>query len=279
MKKTTTTYRSNNPEDPQPGGDMGRWETVEDTNTLSITGSSEGEGGSGKSYFWLTAPGPIAYALFDPNGLKGFAQNPTFKERFESGEIRVIHYWKELNFGKIPRGDRIERALATMEKFGEDWDSAMGWARTVVWDKEDMVWEMLRYAHNEVDSPTPKNFHELNAMYAGWFSDAERHGVNFGLIRGLSEVWGKTGVNKQGKATYGFTGEVKPRGQKQVRELAQINLSHRWDDDERTFKVKILEKCRIGDAVELLGKEFSNLDFLSLALQLYPDTDPGDWGI
>lgn len=257
----------------------GRFEIMEPDTGLSIIGASEGPGGGGKSHFWLTAPKPIAYFLFEPGGLKGLRSNGIFREDFESGAIRVIDFSRELNVGKIPRDARVQKALETLGRFQADWDTAMGFARTVVWDKEEYVWEMVRYAHDEVDSPEPKNFHELNLMYHGWMSDAEAHGVNFGMLRGIEDTWGKIGINqKTGRPQLGFTGKMRPRGHKKVVELAQINLSHRWDEDDREFKVKILEKCRLGNAERLMGKEFGAFDFQQLAMLLYPETDLTEWG-
>jgi hypothetical protein len=60
-------------------------------------------------------------------------------------------------------------------------------------------------------------------------------------------------------------------------ELVQINLEHRWDDDERKFMVKILEKCRLGDAVDLMGKEYADLDFATLGAMVYPESPMEAW--
>jgi hypothetical protein len=256
--------------------DWGAFESLSDTDTLSIIASSQGVGGAGKTHFWLTAPDPIAYFLFDPGGLKGLKSNPLFKEK----DIRVIDFSKKLDYGRIPKGERVARAIEVMQEFDEAWPVALQMARTAVIDKEDVLWETLRYAYDEVDSPEPKNFYELNMQYKGLIVQAENAGMNLGLIRGMKDTWGKTGVSaKTGKPQMGFTGEMKPRGQKEVTELVQVNLEHRWDDDDREFKVKILEKCRLGNAVELMGQEYPNLDFLTLAMFLYPESEPSDWGL
>lgn len=255
--------------------DWGEFEQLSDTDATSIIASSQGIGGAGKTHFWLTAPDPIAYFLFDPGGLKGLKSNPLFKDK----DIRVIDCSKLLDYGRIPKEDRVRRALEVMNMFDEAWLVALKLAKTAVIDKEDILWETLRYAHDEVDSPEPKNFYELNMQYRGLIVQAEKAGINMGLLRGMKDTWGKTGVSQRtGKAQMGFTGEMKPRGQKEVTELAQINLEHRWDDDAREFKVRILEKMRLGNALRLLGKEFPMLDFPSLAMMLYPDTDESDWG-
>lgn len=247
----------------------------------SIIGASQGEGGSGKSHLWLTGPEIIYYFLLEPGGLKGLRSNPLFRTK----DVRVWDASGKLDFGAVgqeenARGERVKKALDVMNNFWEAWEEAQNNARTIIVDKEDLLWETLRYAHDEVESPEPKNFHELNIQYRALFTQCEAAGINFGLIRGLKDTWGVTGtkiVNGQKKNTMGFTGIMKPRGMKEVVELAQINLEHRWDSAERVFKTKILEKCRLGNAVELMGKEYTNLDFLTLGMELFPESDVSDW--
>lgn len=255
--------------------DWGRFELLTpEVDTRAIRATSQGLAGSGKSHFWLTAPGPIAWFLFDPGGLKGLRNNPLF----ENTEVRVRDYCGDLNIGKLPKEERIAASLAVLEQFQEDWDLAIQHARTLVIDKESLLWECVRYAHDEVSSPTPKNFHELNLLYRGWIQDAEINGKNLGLIRDMSDTWGKIGVSREGKPQLGFTGKMKPDGQKYATGLVDINLEHRWDSEESLFMVKILEKCRLGNATELMGQELPNLDFLTLATLLYPDSAPEEWG-
>lgn len=253
--------------------DWGAFTALEDAPSTSIIWSSQGAAGSGKTHFALTAPAPIAYFLFDPGGLKGLKGHDEFKTK----DIKVIDLSRMLNFGRIDRMERVQRGVEAIGMFDEAWPIAMRNARTVVIDKEDAYWEALRYAHNEVDSPDPKSFGELNLQYQGLVAEAEEHGVNLGLLRGLKEEWGITGRDKNGKPKQGFTGKVVPRGQKQVVEWAQVNLNHRWDDASKEFKVKILGKCRLGNAVDLLGQEYGMLDFQTLAALLYPDSDADDW--
>lgn len=246
--------------------------TTED-DTRSIIASSQGLAGSGKSHFWLTAPGPIAYFLFDPGGLKGLKNNPLFSEK----DIRCVDYCGDLNIGKLPREERVARSLEIFQQFQEDWDVAIRKARTLVIDKETMLWEMVRYAHDEVYSPVPKEFHELNLLYRGWIQDAEVNGKNLGLIRDVQDTWGKIGVSREGKPQLGFTGKFRPEGQKKVPGLVQINMEHRWDDDNREFAVKILEKCRLGEAARLINKEFPDMNFATLGMMLFPQSTEEDW--
>lgn len=254
--------------------DYGRFAVAQEAIQKNILWSSMGPGGSGKTHFGLTAPAPIAVMLFDPAGLKGLMQNPLFKTK----DIRVIPY--EFNPGVMKdKSDRGKAAMEELAKFEEDWKTALGFARTVLWDKEDHVWELLRYANNEDFQAEPKSYYELNMQYRGWFTEAEACGLNFGVIRGIKEKWGKTGVNNRtGRPTYGGLGIDIARGQKEVEELVQINLEHSWEDEERVFKTRIRDKCRLGEDVKkLLGETYEDLDFLTLAMELFPDSDVSDW--
>ena len=238
--------------------------------------SSQGNGGSGKTHFALTAPGPIAVMLFDPIGLEGLTRQPQFREK----DIRVIEY--KFNPGGI-RGDgehetnalRSAAAKEALEQFVDDYATALKHARTVVWDKSEYVWEMLRYADLGSKSDRPANYYELNMRFRGWIQEAADAGVNLGLVDGLKEIWGQTGTNGSGKPILGGTGEFGRRGMKEVPELVQVSLAHRWDADEREFKIKVLDKCRLN--ADLIDQEFGSLTFTDLAMQLYPESSESDW--
>jgi hypothetical protein len=243
-------------------------------NGYNIIAASQGEGGGGKTHFWLTAPDPICYFLFEPGGLKGLNVNPLFRSK----DVRVLDLSGKLDWGRIDKKERVLRGLEVMKDFDAGWEQAKQLARTIVIDKEDMLWETRRYAHDEVESPEPKKFHELNLEHRALIAQAEALGLNLGFIRGMKEVWGKTGISRNtGLPTMGFTGEQVPRGHKELPEYVQINLEHRWDEEEREFKVRILEKCRLGNAVDLMGQEFGNLDFPTLGVTVYPETDLDTW--
>jgi len=250
----------------------GRFEPVDRSLTPSILWASEGTGGSGKSHFLLTAPEPIAVMLFDPAGLKGLVNNDLFKHK----DIRVISYG--FNPGKLAHDDRPKAATDALAQFREDYQVALSNARTVGWDKEDHIWEALRYANLEDFTGRPANYYELNMEYRGWFHEAEMAGVNLGVLRGMKEKWGKIGVSKRtGEPQFGGLGEDIPRGQKEVPELVQVVLRHRWDDEQKDFVTRIHDKCRLGPAKDLIGEEFTNLDFPTLATVLYPETSEDSW--
>lgn len=245
----------------------GEWQDVDRSEDPYLIVTNDGKAGAGKTHFALTGPEPIAAHMFDPGGLSGLKKNPLFKKK----DIKWISYNCDLS--KFEENDRQEAAIEVLEKFKENQAVALKNARTILWDKEDKVWELLRYARLGAPSDRPSNYYEPNLEYEGFFHDAEMAGKNLCLIRGLKEAWGKTGSNGQGKATYGSTGELVPRGHKMASELAHIVLSHRWDADARLFVTTITDKCRVGDdPTALMGTEHPNLTFRELGEMIYPET-------
>ena len=243
-------------------------ETVSDDRP-SLQWAGQGIGGSGKTHFLLTAPEPIFVQLFDPNGVQPLLRKPEFKKK----DIRWRFYG--FNPGKLAFTDRPKAAKDALDEFLADYRTALGHARTIGWDKEDAVYETLRYARLESYTDRPASYYELNLEYRGWFADAAEVGVNLGVLRGMKEKWGQ---NEKGSPV--GTGEMIPRGQREVNELVQIVLNHRFDEDDREFKVRIQEKCRIGAAPDqMIGQEFGSLDFAGLVTQLYPDVDLSEWGL
>jgi hypothetical protein len=247
--------------------DWGQWEEVDRSDSYYLMTANEGPAGSGKTHFALTGPAPIAVHLFDPGGLTGLKKNPLFKKK----DIRVLAY--DIALGNFPEGDeRKEAAEAVIAQFKENQQVALRNARTIVIDKEDYLWKLLRFARLGANSDRPTQYDELNLEYQAMFHDIEKAGVNFCAIRGMKEKWGN-------KASAGGTGEFEPRGQKEVPELCHIVLRHRWDNDIRDFVATIHEKCRVGDdPKQLIGTEHPGLTFKDLGEMIYPETeDTGVW--
>jgi len=243
--------------------DYGNFGSAQVEDATNIIWSSQGVAGSGKTHFLLTAPEPIGVFLFDPGGLKGLMANDLFKTK----DVRVVDYSKRTNLCKIQ--DESERAVAATEllqQFEEDWALALRKFRTVGIDKEESLWEVLQ-ASEETKGKLAFSFSPLNMRYRGWFAEAENAGINLGAMCGVKAEWSKSGP----------TGKFRTAGSKNVPGLVQICLEHAWDNDQREFTTTILEKCRLGNAQELIGEQYQNLDFLTLAMTLYPNSSVSDW--
>lgn len=248
--------------------DWGEWQEIDRSDSYYMMTCDDGPAGSGKTHFACTSPEPICFQLFDPGGLAGLKKNPLFKKK----DIRVMTY--DISLGNYPEGeDRKKAAEDVLEKFKEQQTIALKNARTIVWDKEDYLWKLTRFARLGQNSDRPTQYDELNMEYQAYFHELEMAGVNFCALRGLKEKWGD-------KASAGGTGEFIGRGNKEVPELCQIHLAHRWDRDVKEFVTTILDKCRVGDSPkDLMGTEHIGLTFKELGVLIYPETEDTDvWG-
>ncbi len=241
--------------------DWGEWQEIDRSDAYYMMTANDGPAGSGKSHFALGGPEPICVHQFEIGGLVGLKKNPLFKKK----DIRVIEY--DAALGNYPEGeDRKKAAEDVLERFKEQQTIAIKNGRTIVWDKEDYLWKLTRYARLGQNSDRPTQYDELNMEYQAYFHDMEMAGVNFCALRGLKEQWGD-------KASAGGTGIFIGRGNKEVPELCQIHLAHRWDRDAREFVTTILDKCRIGeDPKSLMGTEHIGLTFKELGEMIYPET-------
>lgn len=258
---------------------MSRFHTDDPDLGYSLQWAGQGAAGSGKTHFLLTAPEPVVVHLFnDPGGVSKLKRS---HEAFTHRDIRWVEY--NFNPGKLTLADRPKAAQDELARFLENYEVSLAGARTVGWDKEDLVYELIRYARLEYFTDKPASYYEINNEYRALFHDAAAAGVNLGVLRGMKEKWGQ---NAKGSPV--GLGINEPRGQKFVSEIVEVVLQHRWDNEDREFKVMIAPpsqrndegpKLRVGPAVDLIGMEFGNFDFVQLALAIYPETTPDDWGL
>jgi len=245
-----------------------------------------GPAGSGKTHFLLSAPGPVVVHLFnDFDGVSLIKDKPEFAGK----NIKWVNY--DFNPSRILDPDeytqttkRTDAALAELERFHKNYVISLRNFRTVGIDKDEALWELIRYARFGAMTTRPNKYYEPNLEFAGIFHDASKAGVNLGILRGMKEKWGLVNGDLKG------LGINEPRGQKVVSEKVHVNLAHHWSAEEKEFKITIAPpsngqkddegpKLRVGNAAELIGQEFGNFDFLQLAMAIYPESSPGDWGL
>lgn len=244
-----------------------------------------GPAGSGKTRFLLTAPGPICVHLFnDYDGVSLLKECEANADLFASRKIKWVTY--DFNPFKFPEEERKDAAIAELERFKKNYAISLRNFRTVGIDKEDPLWELIRYARLGTNDgkDRPSKYYEPNQEWAGLIHDAQKAGVNLGIIRGIKEKWGLVNGDLKG------LGINEARGQRSTPEKVHVNLAHVWDNDAREFKTTIAPpsqyqkddegpKVRVGPAADLIGLEIGNFDFGQLAMALYPDTTLEDWGL
>ena len=143
-----------------------------------------GYAGSGKTEFWLTGPGPVVVQSLDW-GLEGVV------EKFQdTKDIRVIDYDWAPSAEDEQTDCFKDQAIALRNKFMEDFLFACRHARTVIWDKETDVWNLVRYA--EFGAPkadVPRDFDKANQYMRKYVNHPKKLTINFGLIEDVREEW------------------------------------------------------------------------------------------
>lgn len=236
-----------------------------------IIGRSFGEAGTGKTDFWLGAPGPIAFFSFD-KGLEGVV------EKFqENKDIYVAEYeWSPTE--NLPQSE----AIALRDQVIEDFETAIMNARTVIIDKETDMWELFRYAEFGAPNDAPRNYPQLNQRYRRLINMPKATDINFGCIQGMKSVWGQKTNRISGKQTPFDTGEREAAGFSELEGLVHVNLFHTREDG--TFKIQV-GKAR-GPGSFVVQDQTFDIDlhedgqaegFREFAKLLFPESTDEDW--
>lgn len=246
-----------------PKNEFSRFTKATDEVIYRLIGRSFGEPGSRKTSFWLEAPGPIVVQSLD-RGLEGVVARYT-----KDKDIYVAEYdWS-------PTEDLSqEDAIAIRDKFIEDYEHALGVARTVIWDKETDVWELFRYAEFGEPNDAPRNYPKLNQRYRKYINMAKNTGINFGLIQSMKDEW--VTKNKADGGTKGVnTGNRIPMGFSELEGLVHINIHHKGKS-AATWALEI-GKARGPGGQDVAEQEFPSLTFPEFAQLVFPDSTEEDW--
>lgn len=266
----------------QPG------EILSDEPPKSLTYAGSGAEGSGKSKFALSGPDPIFVCGFDPYGVNRVGKQFRAREDGTKKTIRIGRYSfnpkspEHLTNGKYDSTKIARAATELWDRFIEDYYAALkAGFRLITWDREDLAYELQRYAKFGIDKAQQKDYGDLFVEYAGLIQEAPKHGVNLGLLRGLREKWVSKWDASKAKMVGHGTGEMIPDGMKKVSDHVDITLSHRWDDKWSNGAGKplggFITKIDKFTNAEYRGQEFQDLTFPMMAMAAFPDSNPEDW--
>lgn len=223
-----------------------------------------GEVGTLKTTFGLSAPGPIVVQSLD-QGLEGVVEGVALDK-----DIRECKY--EWN----PTDDMgQDEAIRIRDSFIEDFETAVGCARTVLWDKETQIWEVFRYAEFGAPNGNPRDYGALYQRYRRLFNMAKASTINFGVIQGMRSPWGET-IKASGKTQLSKSAVRERKGMDEVEELVHVNIEHFRSDEDGKFKMRI-GKARGPGARTVQYRTFDYMDFTDLALMIFPDTEDSEW--
>ncbi len=233
----------------------------------SIAWASNGAEGSGKSYFGLTAPQPIFVCAFDP-----FGMDRVSKDIKQGKDIRIGRYPFIARKGAT-KNEIGDAASDVWQRFTEEFRVALLHARTILWDREDLAWELLRYSAFGAQNSQPKEYGELNAEYIGLVQEAAAAKVNLGLLRGLREKWISVRNPETGKMQAHNTGDMQVDGMKKIPDHVDITLDHQWLSSEKHF-VTVIRKF---PNLEYRDVDFPDLTFPMMASAAYPESAMENW--
>lgn len=238
-----------------------RYTKADDTLKPRIVGVSVGEVGTGKTNFWLGAPGPIVVQTLD-QGLEGVVENFTRVK-----DIYVANYDMGLSVGETYTHDM---AVEARDKFIEDFEHAITHARTIIWDRESDMFSLFSYAEHgtpdKYQAGTPKDWDKLKGTIRRLIAMAKASDVNFGMIQGLRDEWAK---GKMGK-----TGARVRDGMEGISALAHIDIEHTRVNGK--FAITI-GKCRGPGSLDLMDQTLEGLTFTEFAMLVFPESSEEDW--
>jgi len=246
-----------------------RYQRADTTSKQRIFANSDGEVGSGKSTFWLGAPGPIVVQTLDL-GLEGVV------ERFAADkEIYTATY----DLGQEPGSEfTVAKAQEAVSKFVEDFEHAIVNARTIVWDRESDVWPLFFFAEFGTDdafgAAPPKDWDRLKGKIRRLIQMAKTTDINFGIIRGMKNEWvQKTNAKTGAKAATQSGGRV-ASGMDDIDALTHLTLFHTRNGKEFSIRVG---KARGPGGHDIQDQTFEGLCFQEFAQLVFPGSCAEDW--
>lgn len=238
-----------------------RFAKADESSKQRIVAASVGEVATGKTTFWLGAPGPMVVQTLD-QGLEGVVE-PFTKNK----DIYVASY--DLGYG-VGEEFNHEKAIEARDKFVADFEHAIQNARTVVWDRESDMFSLFAYAEfgtpDKYAAGNPKDWDKLKGTIKRMIAMAKATEINFGIIQGVRDEWAK---GKMGK-----TGAKIRDGMDGVSALVHIDLEHTRVDREFALTIG---KCRGPGGSDLQDRTLGGLTFSDFAQLVFPDSSESDW--
>lgn len=195
--------------------------------------SIEGDWGTGKTDFALTAPGPIAFFKIDPNS--EFTLDKYVGKKIWQSDI------------KVPRSDgENAQALSdtVWQQFIKDYTWALANTRSVVWDTATEIWELLRLCKfGKLAQISPQHYTQVNNDFRGLIKLAFDSETNLLMIHKLKDEWTPY-TDIQGKERNKKSGKKERAGFGDLGFACQVMVQTMFDRDneESPFSAKIL-KC------------------------------------
>lgn len=251
-----------------PINEFSRYTKADQPAKPRIIAGSFGEVGTGKTSFWMGAPGPIIVLSFD-RGTEGVVE--PFQD---SKDI----YVKEFAWVTAPGAEPDKSAAIELrDEFTEVFEHAVQHARTLVLDKETDMWGVFKYAEfGPPEKGRPDDWDSLKNRVRRLMNMPKALDLNFGVIQGMKNEWmaGPTNQNT-GKKGIVQTGRRVPSGMDDIEAIMHINIEHMVSPTGE-FSMKI-GKARGPGGREVQYQTLPALNFVEFAQLVFPGTEDEDW--
>lgn len=261
-----------------------RFTRATDDTRFRVIANSAGEQGSGKSSFWLGAPGPIVFLTFD-GGLEGIVD--VYLREHPEKVIYVATYDmglvpSENDEDDAPPAYTQDMAIELREKVIKDYNSAIrDGAKTVVLDKETDFWRECSYAEfGDPKTGNPKDWDALKDVERKMIATARASDINLGMIQGMKNDWIPQVNRKTGTKGIAQSGLRVPAGHDEIGHLMFHNLYHsRGTRKNLDGETEVYMNIRVGKSHErsIQEQEYENLTFIEMAQLMFPTSDESDW--
>lgn len=238
-----------------------------------IIAASMGEPGSGKTTFWLGAPGPIFIQSFD-KGLEGVVEEFT-----KVKDVRVKEYnWSPAPGAELAQPELEQQAAIDLrDEFTDDFEYAIQHFRTVVWDTETAVWSLFKYAEFGVaEKGKPQDWDSLKNRCRRLINMPKALDINFGLIQSMRNEWTPSVNKRTGAQGITQSGERIRAGMDDVEALVHINIHHVRENGQFLMHVG---KARGPNSRDVQDQTFTNITFADLGQLSFPESVASDWGV
>lgn len=235
-----------------------------------------GRDGQGKSSFAMTLSelGPLAYIDIDRSSDR--AMKPSHKRQRDSIKVLPVTYQVSLDEDK-------NKAIcaAVWDNMAEKAREATKWAKGVVFDTGDELWELKRFASFGKQSGSGRRmdrvYGPVNAQFRQLFRDIYRHsGRHLITTHKMKEEYlDKMGSDGETKSVR--TGNWVRAGFKEIPYLSDMTLEA-FQDDDGEFGVRVVN-CKLGPhgpsmrGTEWRGEQATFLGIVTMAT----GTEPEDW--
>jgi hypothetical protein len=265
----------------KPTGLDSRFQLADGTVKNRIIAGLAGEIGTWKTSWGLGMPAPLLVQSLD-QGTEGIAEPLIQKGK----KIYLTKYSANTNELREIKDD--DERMAAAEEIASQIEDDFLYAiangiRSILWDKENQVYDIVKYAELGAPSDAPSNYYPIHQRLEAMIAAAKESDINFVCIRAMKTPW-VSEVKGSGKigASPSKTQRI-PAGWGRLEEQMHLNIINRFveevdDEGAKTLNVVMdIGKSRGPGGRDIQNTTIPYTEFAEFATAVFPDTSQEDW--